>query len=229
MDIILIAGLWLDGTAWDDMLPGLRAAGHHPIPLTLPGQGDGATAATLDEQLGTVVAALDGCANPALVVGHSGHCTLAWLAADRRPAKVAAVAMIGGMPTAEGDAYFGMLPATGGQVNFPGWEPFEGPDADDLTPEMRASFERHMHGMPEGVTSAQVHYSNDQRHQIPVVMVCPEYSPDDVRAWLAAGELPELEQAQLSYVDLETGHWPMFSAPRVLADAIVDIASSLST
>jgi len=60
-------------------------------------------------------------------------------------------------------------------------------------------------------------------------MVCPEYSPDDVRAWLAAGELPELGQAQLSYVDLETGHWPMFSAPGVLADAIADTASSLST
>jgi len=41
MDILLIAGLWLDGSAWDDVVPTLEALGHRPVPLTLPGQGDG--------------------------------------------------------------------------------------------------------------------------------------------------------------------------------------------
>ena len=39
MDILLIAGLWLDGSAWDGVVPALEALGHRPVPLTLPGQG----------------------------------------------------------------------------------------------------------------------------------------------------------------------------------------------
>ena len=44
MDILLIAGLWLDGSAWDEVVPELDALGHSAVPLTLPGQGDGSAA-----------------------------------------------------------------------------------------------------------------------------------------------------------------------------------------
>ena len=37
MDIILIHGLWLDGSTWDAVVPHLEAAGHRPHALTLPG------------------------------------------------------------------------------------------------------------------------------------------------------------------------------------------------
>ena len=47
MEIVLIAGLWLDGSAWDDVVPALEALGHRPVPLTLPGQGDGSASAEL--------------------------------------------------------------------------------------------------------------------------------------------------------------------------------------
>ncbi|CAM5669083.1 Esterase OS=Streptomyces griseorubiginosus OX=67304 GN=AQJ54_33745 PE=4 SV=1 [Streptomyces griseorubiginosus] len=30
MDILLIAGLWLDGSAWDDVVPALEELGHRP-------------------------------------------------------------------------------------------------------------------------------------------------------------------------------------------------------
>ena len=59
MEIVLIAGLWLDGSAWDDVVPALEALGHRPVPLTLPGQGDGSTSATLDDQVAAVLAAVD--------------------------------------------------------------------------------------------------------------------------------------------------------------------------
>ena len=85
MDIVLIAGLWLDGSAWDDVLPELEKLGHRGIPVTLPGQGDGATSATYDDQAGAVLAAIDAAEGKPLVVGHSAACTLAWVGADRRP------------------------------------------------------------------------------------------------------------------------------------------------
>lgn len=93
MDILLIAGLWLDGSAWDDVVPTLEALGHRPVPLTLPGQGDGAASATLDDQVVAVLAAVDSASEKPMVVGHSVACTLAWMAADARPEKVAKVVL----------------------------------------------------------------------------------------------------------------------------------------
>jgi hypothetical protein len=40
MDILLIGGLWLRGSAWDAVVPALEKLGHRPVPVTLPGQGD---------------------------------------------------------------------------------------------------------------------------------------------------------------------------------------------
>src|SRR3954447_6827517 len=89
MDIILIAGLWLDGSAWDDVVPALRELGHRPAPPTLPGHGDarrpprgewgGRGPAPLADQAEAVVAAVDSASGPPLVVGHSAAGTLAWL------------------------------------------------------------------------------------------------------------------------------------------------------
>ena len=50
MDILLIAGLWLDGPVWDNVAARLEARGHRAVPVTLPGQGDGNTSATLADQ-----------------------------------------------------------------------------------------------------------------------------------------------------------------------------------
>ena len=51
MDIVLLSGLWLDGSAWDSVLPGLREAGHEPVAVTLPGQGASPEDATLDDTM----------------------------------------------------------------------------------------------------------------------------------------------------------------------------------
>src|SRR5688572_13820031 len=151
-DLLLIGGLWLDGSAWDDVATVLESLGHRPVPLTLPGQGDGSTTATLDDQVATVLAAVDSAAGRPVVVGHSAACTLAWLAADARPEKVAKVVLIGGFPTADGEAYADIFAAKDGVMAFPGWEPFEGPDSADLDEEARSSLAARTMPVPEGVT-----------------------------------------------------------------------------
>ncbi|MDN5762440.1 MAG: alpha/beta hydrolase [Microlunatus sp.] len=225
MDIVLVAGLWLDGSAWDDVVSVLVDLGHQPVPLTLPGQGDGSESATLDDQVTAVVAAVDSASGKALVVGHSAACSLAWLAADRRPDSLAGVVLVGGMPAADGEVYFGLLEPTDGAVGFPGWDTFDGPDSADLDRVTKRAFETAAIPVPEEVTQATVHLADPRRFDVPVTLVCPEFSPAQAREWIDAGEMPELAQAaHLDLVDIDSGHWPMFTKPAELARILAAVA-----
>ncbi len=226
MDIILIAGLWLDGRAWDAVVPELERLGHHPIPLTLPGQGDGAERATLDDQANAVIAAVDAAQKPC-VVGHSAACALAWIAADRRPDAVSSVALVGGFPSADGEGYAPPFPIVDGGMPFPGWEPFEGPDSADLDEATRARMVAEAIPVPEAVARGTVHLTDERRYAVPVTLVCPEFTPAQAREWIEAGELPELTRAEhVGLVDLDTGHWPMFTAPAELAGVLAEAAEA---
>ena len=225
MDIVLIAGLWLDGSAWDDVVPELEALGHRGIPVTLPGQGDGTTSATYDDQAAAVLAAVDAAEGRPFVVGHSAASTLAWVAADQRPDGVTGVALIGGFPTTEGGTYADFFEPTGDGVPFPGWEPFAGPDSDDMSPELKAEVAAGSHPVPVGVTKGIVHWTSEARHDVPLTLICPEFSPAEAQEWIDGGDVPELADAtKLELVDIESGHWPMFTQPKALA-ALIDEAA----
>jgi pimeloyl-ACP methyl ester carboxylesterase len=226
VDIVLVAGLWLDGSAWDAVVPALEAAGHRPVPLTLPGQGDGRRSATLDEQVAAVLAAIDASPGKPLVVGHSAACTLAWLAADARLEKVAKVVLIGGFPSSDGQPYFGGFETTDGVLPFPGWGPFEGPDSADLDEDTKRRIAAAAIPVPEGVTKGVVHLTDERRFDVPVVIVCPEFTPAEARGWIGAGDVPELAKAKhLEFVDIDSGHWPMFSKPNELAQLLAEVAA----
>ena len=226
MEIVLIAGLWLDGSAWADVVPALEELGHRPVPLTLPGQGDGSASATLDDQVSAVLAAVDSASEKPMVVGHSAAATLAWLAADRRPEKVAKIAMIGGFPSADKSTYADMFELKDGGMPFPGWAPFEGPDSADLDEEARRRFESAAVPVPEGVTKGVVRYADERRFDIPVVLVCPEFTPAEALEWIDGGDVAELPKTKyLDYVDIDSGHWPMVTKPAELARLLAAAAA----
>ncbi len=218
MDILLIGGLWLNGTAWGEVVSELEQLGHHAVPLTLPGQGDGFAAATLDDQVATVLAAVDAVSGKPMVVGHSAACTLAWMAADARPEAVAKAMMIGGFPSPDGELYDGKFEIVDGGVPFPGWEAFEGPDSADLDEEARQRFESEAIPVPEGVANGVVRLSDERRFDVPIVLVCPEYTPAQAQEWIDGGYLPEVTKAKhVEFVDIDSGHWPMVTKPVELA------------
>jgi pimeloyl-ACP methyl ester carboxylesterase len=218
MDILLIAGLWLDGSAWDDVVPVLEGLGHHAVPITLPGQGDGSSSATLDDQVAAVLTAVDKASGRPVVAGHSAACTLAWVAADHYPERIAATVLIGGFPGVDGSRHADFFEIKDGVMPFPGWGPFEGPDSADLDEEARRAIASAAIGVPEGVARGIVRLRDERRFDVPVTVVCPEFTPAQAQGWIDAGEVPELAKAKsVDLVDIDSGHWPMFTNPVELA------------
>ena len=78
IDLVLIPGLWLDGSSWDAVVPVLEHAGHRTHPLTLPGIGSSdadRSMITLRDHVHAVVAmidSLDPTNRHVVLVGRSG-------------------------------------------------------------------------------------------------------------------------------------------------------------
>ena len=225
VDIVLIPGLWLDGSCFDDVVVELQALGHRATALTLPGQGDGSTTATLDDQLATVLVAVDGVPGRPLLVGHAFAGSLAWMAADRRPRKVAGVIFLGDYPWSDGVSYAGYFEQTGSVMPFPGWDVWDSAQTADLDAGTRHRIEAATHPMPARVARGVVQLYDEQRFDVPVTLVCLEMTPAMARSDIEGEEAPELERARyLQLVDLDSGSWPMYSAPAQLGRIIADVA-----
>ncbi|GAB1643189.1 alpha/beta fold hydrolase [Krasilnikovia sp. MM14-A1259] len=222
--IVLLGGLWLDASAWDGVVSDLVKRNRRAVPVSLPGQGDGDTAATLADQLAAVLATVDNAPGGSVVVGHSAACTLAWMAASQRPDRVTKVVLIGGFPSGDGQPYAEFFDITDGVMPFPGWEPFEGADAADLDESARRAFAAAAIPVPEGVARGIVRLTDERRFDVPVVMVCPEFTPAQAQEWIAEGHIPELARAKdVTYVDIDSGHWPMLTRAAELARMLAEI------
>ncbi|MCB1002205.1 MAG: alpha/beta hydrolase [Acidimicrobiales bacterium] len=228
MDVVLIPGLWLDASSWDAVVPAIEAAGHRAHPLTLPGLGsvdDDRSGVTLRDQVDAVVAAIDRCADAVMLVGHSAGAGVAWAAVDARVDRIARLVAVGGFPTPHGLPLVEGLPVHHGEVTLPDFDEFDPSELAGLDAGALASFRARAIPSPGCVVSDLQRLSDDRRYGVPVTVVCPEFSPDDLRRWIESGAEPVQELARLrdvEYVDLDTGHWPQFSAPDALADLLLD-------
>ena len=100
---------------------------------------------------------------------------------------------------------------------FPGWGPFEGPDAADLDERARRDRGRGDR-RPGGRSTGVVHLTDERRFDVPVTVICPEFTPGEAKEWIAAGDVPELARAKhVDFVDIDSGHWPMITRPAELA------------
>ena len=133
--------------------------------------------------------------------------------------------MIGGFPSGDGEAYASFFEIVDGVMPFPGWGPFDGADSADLDEQQRRRIAAAAIPVPEGVAHGVVHLRDERRFDVPVTLICPEFSPAQAREWIDGGEVPELSKARrIDYVDIESGHWPMYTRPDELADLLSGIA-----
>jgi pimeloyl-ACP methyl ester carboxylesterase len=230
MDIILIPGFWLDASSWDEVIPALRQAGHRVQALTLPGMESkdaDRSQITLRDHIDAVVEAIDSvdpASGQVVLVGHSGGGAIAHAAADARPGRVARVIYVDSFPMGEGGLINDELPVENGEVPLPDWSLFEKEDLVDLDDDLRAAFRERAIPTPVHVASDRQRLSDERRYDVPATVIACEFSSAQVREWMAQDHPAMRELARIrdvGYIDLPTGHWPQFTKPAELGQAIL--------
>ncbi len=227
MRIVLIPGLWLDGSSWDEVTPALETAGHSVRALTLPGMESkdaDRSGITLRDHVDAVVAVIDSLDGDLVLVGHSGGGAIAHAAADARPDRVARVVYVDSWPNGDGGVINDGLPSENGEIPLPDWTAFDDEDLVDMDDDLRAAFRDRAIPSPEQVAKGKQQLSDERRYDVPATLIACEFPSAKLREWMSAGEPALQELAKLrnvEYVDLPTGHWPQFTRPADLAQAIL--------
>jgi pimeloyl-ACP methyl ester carboxylesterase len=227
MDVILIPGFWLDASSWQEVTPILEAAGHTVHPLTLPGLESvdaDRSGIGLRDHIAAVVAVVDSLPGRPVLVGHSGGGAIAHGVADARPDRIARVVYVDAGPLAEGDSINDELPVEGDEMPLPPWELFTDEDLVDLDDTLRSAFRARAIPEPARVAIDEMVLSDARRYQVPITIIACEFPSALLKEWIAdespyTRELAKVEH--VDYVDLPTGHWPQFTKPVQLGQALV--------
>ena len=231
MEVILIPGFWLNAASWDGIVPALEAAGHRVRALTLPGLAsidDDRIGVGLADHVAAVVEAVDASDAPVALVGHSGGGAIAHAAVDARPDRVARVVYVDSVPLGDGDVINDELPAVDGEIPLPDWSLFGEEDLTDLDDALRERFRATAIPEPVGVATDRQALRDPRRYDVPITVITCEFRSEMLRELMAGGhpytaELDRVHHADL--VDLPTGHWPQFTRPAELGEAIVEALS----
>lgn len=225
--IVLVPGFWLGAWAWDEVAAALRADGHDVTAVTLPGlQSVDAdrSAITFADHVDAICDAVTAARHPAVLAVHSGAGAPGYAVTDRIPRQIAAMVYVDTGPAK------GALDAEFEAVEKPMPSP-EKLAADEnltgLTNEQLETFRQRAVPEPGAALRGAANLTNDARLDVPSTVVCTGYTSaqykDAVKegqTWL--GGLAELRD--VTYIDLPTSHWPMWSRPRELAKIIGDVA-----
>jgi pimeloyl-ACP methyl ester carboxylesterase len=230
--IILVPGFWLGAWAWDDVLSALRADGHNVTALTLPGLESAdadRSAIRLSDHIDAICNAVTSAGAPVVLAVHSGAGGPGYAASDRVPEQIAAMIYVDSGPaTGALDPGF-----DGVEMPLPSWPELQedGSSIDGLSEEQLQTFRQRAVPEPGGAIRDAPELTNDRRVDVPSTVVCTSMTSGEIKAALEAGYpwiagLGELRD--VTYIDLPTGHWPMWSRPHDIAAVLVDVARGSS-
>jgi pimeloyl-ACP methyl ester carboxylesterase len=224
--IVLVPGFWLGAWAWDEVAAALRADGHDVTALTLPGLESAEadrSSITLSDHVDAICDAVTAAGRPVVLAVHSASGFSGYAASDRIPEKIAAMVYVDSAPgkgASDPDFADAEKPLVWDEVA-------EEENLEGLSEEQLERFRQRAVPVPGGVLREGVELKNDARREVPSTVICTGYTSDQYKAaakegyaWLAG--LAELRN--VTWVDLPTSHWPMWSRPQELAAIIGDVA-----
>jgi pimeloyl-ACP methyl ester carboxylesterase len=224
--IVLVPGFWLGAWAWDDVADALRADGNDVTALTLPGLESpdaDRSSITLSDHIDAIVEAVEAKGTPVVLAVHSGSGAAGYAVTDRIPEKIAAMVYVD-----SGPATAALGPDTEGADMPMVWEEIEsGENLDGLSEEQRETFRQRAVPQPAGVLREAPQLTNDARLDVPTTAIATGYTSDQYKEAIDEGQTwlgGFAELRDVTWVDLPTSHWPMWSRPQELAQIIGDVA-----
>jgi pimeloyl-ACP methyl ester carboxylesterase len=229
--IILVPGFWLGAWAWDEVAAALRADGHDVTALTLPGLESAdadRSSITLADHVDAICEAVTAAVRPVVLAVHSGAGAPGYAVTDRIPEQIAAMVYV------DTGAAKGALDPDFDAVELPLPSPeelAEEENLDGLTEEQLETFRRRAVPEPGAAVRDAAELTNDARLDVPSTVVCTGFSSEEYKEAIKKGYaflagLAELRD--VTWVDLPTSHWPMWSRPQELAAVIGDVARGAS-
>lgn len=204
--IVLVPGFWLGAWAWDEVAADLRQRGHPVTAVTLPGLESLKTdraSISLSDHIEAICTAVRGAGSPAVLAVHSGAGVSGYGASDRVPELIAAMVYVDAAPAA------GPLEPNqpGIDVALPTWQELEndGSSLEGLSNRQLEEFRSRAVPEPGAVFRESAVLTNDARLDVPSIVLCSR---------------------NVAYIDLPTGHWPMWSRPREVAEIISGAAKA---
>jgi pimeloyl-ACP methyl ester carboxylesterase len=239
---VLVPGFWLGGWAWHAVAKTLQSHGHEAIAVTLTGLAEKkhllGPQIDLDTHILDVFNLIEyeGLSD-VILVGHSYAGLVITAVAERQARKIARLVYVDTAPLPDGMSLIDFYPPDlrktyrqrvaveggGFRLPFPPWEELDKiGSAKDLNDEMRAVIRARATDMPFGPARQPVQLTGTARAKIPKTAVWCTSTSQQVRQFIQSGNImfKELAGPEWTFIELPTGHWPMFSKPRELAEVL---------
>jgi len=242
-NFVLVPGFWIGGWAWRDVTKILRENGHEVFPVTLTGVGERIHLASAETNLDTHAADVINLIKyneleDVYLAGHSYGGVVITQIADLIPEKIAKLIYVDSAPLPDGAAHAEFYSpeqiekfensmrenGTDWQLPLPSWKDMdEGNNIKDLTGDDKKTIEKLATPQPFNASRQKLSLKNPKRRDLPKLAIWCESGSDEINELLKQ-DLPlfsELKDPNFKFVDLPTGHYPMFTRASELADLLL--------
>ena len=227
--VVLIPGYWLGGWAWEAVTGVLSTAGLEVAAVTLPGLESAETERRgigLSDHIMAVANIVKHAGRPCVLVAHSGAGTVVSGVIDTMPERVSRVLYVDSGPSSDGTSARPDLEPGTVEIPLPSWEQLRqtGVSLEGLDSTMLERFRRNAVPHPAGPARDVLTLTNPDRYAVPATLICSSFPSAQVRQFAGSGHPMFAEITKyddVTYVDLPTGHWPMWSLPADLTRAIL--------
>lgn len=245
-NFVLIPGFWLGGWAWKRVEKILREKGHEVFSVSLTGLGErvhlGSAETNLDTHVADVVNVIKFSElENVYLVGHSYAGVVITQVADKIPEKLAKLIYVDCAPLPDGAALVDFYSpeqmekfeksinekGDGWKLPLPSREDLDdGKNLLDLTEEDINLIEKLATPQPFNAARQKVSLKNPLRKNLPKLAVWCEDTSEDIREFLKDDPplFSELKDENFEFIDLPTGHYPMFTKSAELAEIFIKAA-----